>query len=444
MTDLSLVFDTRQDAASGIYQLLPALGDDDFQALKADIEKNGVLVPVEYDENNHILDGHHRVAICKMLGITEWPRFVRKGLSEEEKRSFSRSVNFARRHLSTGQKQRVIEAQLKDTPDSSNRAIAAKLGVDHKTVAGVRTRLEVTGEIPQLERTTGADGKERRKPITTMFLPEKENLGQMRTVMKVFDTADQAEKVVTYLAALKSAPPHSIMPSEPKAPSRVDNLRAAVGTSSATKEERGVNLYETPPEAMRALMALETFSMTVLEPACGRGAIVRMLELGGYEVAHSDLVDYQTANQHGELQKVQDFLATQPASSGSPDIVTNPPYGGSMNAFIAHALRVHKPRKMALLLNWNAYSGFADDDRNFVMDECPPARIYQFKRRLPMMHRDGWDGNIATSRMNTAWFVWELQADGTYGECTIVRRIDWRDYMPNGDVLPLALESGQA
>jgi hypothetical protein len=47
-----------------------------------------------------------------------------------------------------------------------------------------------------------------------------------------------------------------------------------------------------------------------------------------------------------------------------------------------------------------------------------------------MMHRDGWDGEKASSRMNTAWFVWELQEGGTYGDCTITRRVDWKDYVP--------------
>lgn len=71
------------------------------------------------------------------------------------------------------------------------------------------------------------------------------------------------------------------------------------------------------------------------------------------------------------------------------------------------------------LLNLNFLCGFADDDRNFVMDDCPPARVYVFKRRLPMMHRDGWDGNKASSRMNTAWFVWERDEAGNYGSATI-------------------------
>jgi ParB-like chromosome segregation protein Spo0J len=442
-----LILDARQEASNGIYQILDPLTDDEFLSLKADIERNGVLVPVEYDEHGHILDGHHRVAICKMLGITEWPRFVRKGLTEEEKRSFARSINFNRRHLSTAQKQKVIEAQLKDDPNASNRAIAAKLGVDHKTVAGARTRLEVTGEIPQLQRTLGADGRERRKPIQTMFMPERVNLPEMKLVLKAVESREHIEKVASYLGALKTNEPPAEAVSAPAIiqPQR-ENLRAAVGTASATKEERGANLYETPPEAMFALMALEVFSATILEPACGRGAIVRMLEQFNYEVVLADLLDYGTADKHGRRQAVQDFMTSQPPEIGSYDIVTNPPYGSSMNAFIAHALRAYRPRKMALLLNWNAYSGFADEDRNFVLDACPPARIYQFKRRLPMMHRDGWDGNIASSRMNTAWFVWEMQEDGTYGYQTIVRRVDWQDYMPVEKLLTndgaLLLEGG--
>lgn len=208
------------------------------------------------------------------------------------------------------------------------------------------------------------------------------------------------------------------------------NLRAAVGTASATKEERGANLYETPPEAMFTLLALEEFSACVLEPACGRGAISRMLEAFHYGVVLADINDYSTADSNGELQAVQDFLTSQPDETGSFDIVTNPPYGDVLNAFVAHALRVYQPRKMALLLNLNFLCGFADDDRNFVMDDCPPARVYVFKRRLPMMHRDGWEGNKASSRMNTAWFVWERDEAGNYGSATIVRRVDWKDFQP--------------
>lgn len=205
------------------------------------------------------------------------------------------------------------------------------------------------------------------------------------------------------------------------------NLRAAVGTDTATAAERGNNLYETPPEAMRVLLALESFGKKVKEPACGKGAISRRLEDAGYEVDLADLVDYGTHDRHGELQRVEDFRSTE-AGQGDADVVTNPPYGGVLNSFVAHALRVHRPRKMALLLNLNFLCGFDDPDRNFVMDECPPSRVHVFSRRLPMMHRDGWTGPEANSRMNTAWFVWERGPDGTYGGQTVVRRHDWKNF----------------
>lgn len=57
-----------------------------------------------------------------------------------------------------------IKAVLVSRPGVSNRAIAANLGVDHKTVAAVREVAEATGEIPQFETRKGKDGKERRKP----------------------------------------------------------------------------------------------------------------------------------------------------------------------------------------------------------------------------------------------------------------------------------------
>lgn len=223
---------------------------------------------------------------------------------------------------------------------------------------------------------------------------------------------------------------------EPSRRSLNENLRAAIGTATATKEERGFNLYETPVEAMQTLLALETFSPTIWEPACGKGAILRRLEAAGYDVVISDLVDYGTADRLGTVQEVGDFMATSHAPDcrpdTCPDIVTNPPYGGVLNAFVAHALRQHRPKKMALLLNLNFFCGFEDPDRRFARDENKPARVHIFTRRLPMMHRDGWDGPEASSRMNTAWFVWERDVHGRYPGPTIANCVDWADFVPKG------------
>jgi hypothetical protein len=209
------------------------------------------------------------------------------------------------------------------------------------------------------------------------------------------------------------------------------SISHAIGTRSDSADKKGDQLYETPEEATRTLLALESFSATVKEPAVGRGAILRVLEAAGYEAVIADLRDRGTVTQHGELQAVGDFLKSEAPVTEGVDIVTNPPYGNVANAFLAHALRVHKPAKLAALLNLNFMCGFDNPERRFVMDENPPSRVYVFTRRLPMMHRDGWEGPEAESQMNTAWFVWERNEDGSYGAGggrfeTI--RIDWQRY----------------
>jgi ParB-like chromosome segregation protein Spo0J len=172
------------------YQLLPPLSAEDRAALEASIVEHGVLVPVEYDEFGNILDGHHRVEICESLGLCDWPRFVRKGLSEADKRSIARELNVSRRHLTAEQKRGLIADQLRDTPTISSRAIAAMLGVSDKTVAAVRKQLVDGAEIPHHEEFEGRDGVKQpaRKTIRTTFLPEPDNVRELMGTAKAIRT----------------------------------------------------------------------------------------------------------------------------------------------------------------------------------------------------------------------------------------------------------------
>src|SRR5262249_46930029 len=56
--------------------------------------------------------------------------------------------------------------------------------------------------------------------------------------------------------------------------------------------DRGVDLYETPAPAVRALLKEESLDGPIWEPACGPGAIVRVLRAAGHRVIATDLVDY--------------------------------------------------------------------------------------------------------------------------------------------------------
>lgn len=65
-----------------IYQVLPSMAPEQFEALKADIAERGVLVPIDVDEDGHILDGHYRYRACVEFGIEDFPTIVRPGTEQ--------------------------------------------------------------------------------------------------------------------------------------------------------------------------------------------------------------------------------------------------------------------------------------------------------------------------------------------------------------------------
>src|SRR5262245_5076935 len=86
--------------------------------------------------------------------------------------------------------------------------------------------------------------------------------------------------------------------------------------------ERGNDVYETPTPAVEALLHIEKLPHYIWEPACGPGAIVKVLRKHGHTVFASDAVDY------GWDHAIEDFLTVEvPISKiNSVAIVTNPPY----------------------------------------------------------------------------------------------------------------------
>lgn len=123
---------------NGFGSLLPPLSSDEQAALRADIKKNGVLVPIIVDENDEILDGRHRYEIEKNA-----PRRVISGLSEGEKEAFVFRANFVRRNLSptekayTLKKMRLTAKKLREenTRKWTQKRIAEELGVSRECVS---------------------------------------------------------------------------------------------------------------------------------------------------------------------------------------------------------------------------------------------------------------------------------------------------------------------
>lgn len=138
------------------YQVLPGLSQEEYEALKADIALRGVQVPVEYDEDGNILDGYHRVRACQELSITDWPKVVRRGLTEEQKIEHALALNLHRRHLTREQRREVV-AKLR-AQGWSLRRIASVLGVTDPTILNDLRALGAKNLAPAT--VTGADGKQ--------------------------------------------------------------------------------------------------------------------------------------------------------------------------------------------------------------------------------------------------------------------------------------------
>lgn len=175
-------------------------------------------------------------------------------------------------------------------------------------------------------------------------------------------------------------------------------------------EHRG-DVYETPPEATLALLRAEQLPHWLWEPAAGRGAIVNVLRAAGHAVVASDLRDYGCPTHFSRRY----FLLELKAPERCEAIVTNPPFALAQQ-FVEHALELCPLVVMLLRL------AFLESARRTpILDGGQLARVYVFRNRLPMMHRDGWTGPRASSAVPFAWFVWDSGHTGP----TELSRISW-------------------
>ncbi len=127
------------------FQLMPPLSAAELAALRADVAERGVVVPVVLDQYGRLLDGHHRRQVAAELGV-ECPSVVRRVRDNDEAADLAVTLNAARRHLSREQRQELVAAEIARRPGDSDRAIARRVGCDHKTVGAVRRGR--SGEVP--------------------------------------------------------------------------------------------------------------------------------------------------------------------------------------------------------------------------------------------------------------------------------------------------------
>lgn len=173
-----------------------------------------------------------------------------------------------------------------------------------------------------------------------------------------------------------------------------------IAVKKAALAVRRDDFNASPPEAAHGLLGVEHAWLdggSVWECACGDGALVRPFRAAGLDVLASDLVERGCPDAISGI----DFLFPNPPFTADA-IVTNPPFKLAQ-AFIDAALE--RAPYVAMLLPLRFLEG---QERGPWFPSTPLAAVHVFSGRLPMMHREGYEGpKLDKGAIAFAWFVWD-------------------------------------
>lgn len=181
-------------------------------------------------------------------------------------------------------------------------------------------------------------------------------------------------------------------------------IATALVKAQKAHKRKAADFYPTPPDVTAALMEFlfTPKSQYIWEPACGDGAMARVIEAFGHAVTSTDLRDEPSIYGTGGM----DFLNAEVAEGDGPDwIITNPPFNLA-EAFIRKALTI-TPNVAMLLSNqyWHAAT------RKRLFDDHPPAYILPLLWRPAFLEKERGKSPM----MNVFWVVWqEGQHDARY------------------------------
>jgi len=174
-------------------------------------------------------------------------------------------------------------------------------------------------------------------------------------------------------------------------------------TGSSEKRRETEDFYPTPPYATIKLLEKEEFLGTIYEPACGDGAISKILKdkYPTQKIYSTDLID----RGYGEKMDL-DFL-THDFKDFKPDnIITNPPYKLAQE-FIEKSLEL-ADFKVAMLLKLNFLEG---QKRYQLFKSTPLKNVYIFSKRLSF--DKGNEKGKGNGLLAYAWYVWEKDYVGS-------------------------------
>ena len=197
------------------FQIYPELSPEEFAALRLSIATNGIIVPVEVDDDGNIVDGHHRVRAwnelrAKGVKVPEYERKVRAYESDDQKLEQALRLNQLRRHLTPDQRQEVVKELRKR--GWSARRIADVLDVGKSTVG----RDLSTVPNGTVDTVTGLDGRIRpanRPPTVAAFSTKEEE--RARAAIKELGVENMPSRPTRVGPLEKRVKAHRVHPSDP-------------------------------------------------------------------------------------------------------------------------------------------------------------------------------------------------------------------------------------
>lgn len=170
---------------------------------------------------------------------------------------------------------------------------------------------------------------------------------------------------------------------------------------AAARSERGLDFYASPYAALPPLLCAEGRKLPrrLWEPACGNGALVLPLRNRGFSVRATDIVDRGCPG-----SELLDFLSA--TASDEDGIATNPPFDGSaggIEEFVERAAALAP--YVAIFARFAWYEGTG---RYHWWRHMGLSRIIKIADRLPMMHREGYEGpKLSNAGQCFGWFIFE-------------------------------------
>lgn len=182
-------------------------------------------------------------------------------------------------------------------------------------------------------------------------------------------------------------------------------------SANNTGKRKKSDFYETPYSLTRHLLNVENFDICklVCEPACGDGAIVRVLE---EKWQSSNIVAYDADVDFLKDNRQYDY------------IITNPPFSLAFE-FVQQAKKLAKD-KFSFLLPLSYLHGKKRYDEIYTDRTYPLKKVYVFTRYPMLGEKLREDGKYNTGMMVYAWYIFEKEFNGD-------PTIDWIDN--NTDVL---------